>query len=970
MTDVTVMHTDSWKAATFTFLVITGSLWAFCQEMNNKERVAKPRGFGESGCTVWKRPSGNLYNMEKHVLLLLVLVAFTSLAVGNPTMQSESRRARQFNYSIAFESNAGQVHSEVKFISQRRNYQVFLTANDAVFVFSGTAQTPRTPENTWRASHLRLGSLQLRLVGTNPHANSEGRKTLSSYSNYLIGNDPRKWHTHVPQFAEVWSPAIYPGIDLVYYDNEGQLEYDFIVAPGANPNRIEFSISGSESGLAIHVNEHGDLVIPGRDGEVLLHKPLLYQGKSCSREKPNHAADEPGCKALNGGEFRVQHTSHAGILVSFGLPVYDHTDPLIIDPSVSFSTFLGGSMGDGVDGMTLDADGNIYLIGDTNSPDFPVTSGAYQKNLSGDTDAFVVKLSADGSHVIYATYLGGTGAEFPYAIALDSAKNVYLTGETYSTDFPLVHPYQTQNISGTGFVSKLSSDGSSLIYSTYLGGTLNGANTAIAVDSSGEAVVVGRTGSTDFPVVNAFQPAHAADNGSYDAFITKFSADGTSLVFSTYFGGDGNDYGQGVTLDSSGNIYVTGITYSTNFPTTPGTYQPTYIADPLNSFVAKFSPSGTSLTYSTYLVDCWAYAIAIDAAGNAFVTGTAGDFAFPVTPGAFQTVHGAGGGYDAFVTEFDSTASSWMYSTFLGGNNSDFGYAIALDSSDDAYVTGQTWSSDFPLQAPVQSTFYAGVPTSFVSELTSTGSALAFSTYWGGGAGGFGSSQANAIAVGGPGNIYMAGSTLTPDFPVVNPIQSQLLGPGDAFIAKFEVLADFVVSASPKSVTVSAGQPANYSLTLLPINGFAQSISLSCSGAPAGSRCTVSPSSLTLDGTHSGTATVTVTTTAPSGNVLGSVVEGTGFTPNRANYPRMVFGALCVLVALSLAIPMTLRRARRRALGVAALLLVGSFLVACGGGGSGGGGGGGGTPPGQYTIIVKTLGGSLNHSVNLTLDVN
>jgi hypothetical protein len=577
----------------------------------------------------------------------------------------------------------------------------------------------------------------------------------------------------------------------------------------------------------------------------------------------------------------------------------------------------------------------------------------------------------DGSHVIYSTFLGGTGAEFPHGIAIDSAKNVYLAGETYSTDYPLLHPYQTNTSGGTGFVSALSADGSSLIYSTYLGGSLEGAINAIAVDSSGEAVVVGRTGSTDFPVVNAFQPAHAADNGGSEAFITKFSADGTSLVFSTYLGGDSNDFGQGVAVDPSGNVYVTGSTASTNFPTTPGAYQPEYIADPGNSsFVTKFSPSGTSLSYSTYLIDCYAFAIAVNASGNAFVTGQAYDFAFPVTPDAFQTVHGAGGGNDAFVTEFDSTGSSLVYSTFLGGNSGDVGYAIAVDSSDDAYVTGQTYSSNFPLQSPVQTTFYPGVPTVFVSELNDTGSALAFSTYWGGGAAGFGDSQGNAIAVAGPGNIYASGSTTAPDFPVVNPIQSQLLGPGDAFIAKFVVLADFSVAGSPESLTVSAGQTATYSLTLSPINGFAENISLSCSGAPANSKCTISPSSLTLDGTHSGTATVTVKTSAHSANVQSSSIEGTGFTSGGTVDPKRGFGTVFALAALFFAIPMTPARPRTKALGVTTLLLIGSLLIACGGGGSGGGGGGGGTPSGNYTISVKTSSGNLNHNISLTLKVN
>jgi hypothetical protein len=921
--------------------------------------------------------------------VFLMLLAFSCLSSGTswPQQPSSFRGVRQFNYSIGFESNTGWTSPQVRFVGHGSNYSVFLTPDGAVFALKTTrTRKDKCSIDSQQLSKMRMQRTscvstsggdftRLHLLGTNLRADAEGRKELSSYSNYIVGNDPTRWHTHVPQFAEVWYSGIYPGIDLVYYSNDGRTEYDFIVAPRANPGRIQFSVDEPGSGAAIRVNAEGGLVVPAGRSKLVLHKPLLFQGESCGQNRPfSESRSGFGCRALSGGKFRIRRTGGSAVRVSFQLPPYDHNEPLVIDPSVSFSTFLGGSMGDGAFGMTLDADGNIYLIGDTNSPDFPTTSGAYQKNLSGDVDAFVVKLSGDGSHIIYSTYLGGSGPEFPHGIAIDSAKNAYLTGETYSTDFPLVHPYQTQNISGTGFVSKLSPDGSSLIYSTYLGGTYEGASNAIAVDSSGEAVVVGRIGSTDFPVVNAFQPTHAADNGSSDAFITKFSGDGTSLIFSTYFGGDENDTGQGVALDPSGNIYVSGITSSTDFPTTPGAYQPMYIADPwYSSFIAKFSPSGTSLTYSTYLVDCWAFGIAVNASGNAFVTGLAGWFAFPTTPGAFQTVQGGGSSTDAFVTEFDSTGSSLVYSTFLGGSNSDVGYGIALDSSNDAYVTGQTYSSNFPLKNPLQTVFYPGVPTVFVSELDGTGSALAFSTYWGGGAAGFGSSQGNAIAVGAlgaPGNFYVAGATEAPDFPVVNAIQSQLRGGGDAFIAKFGVPPDFTAAGSPESQTVSAGGTATYALTLLPINGFAGSVSLSCSGAPRDSNCTISPLSVTLDGTHSGTATVTVKTMARSANVRSGIA--TGFRPGTTDDLKRGFGGVFALAVLCFTIPMTVRRRGTRSLGVMTLLLVSSLLVACGGGGSGGGGGGGGggTPPGSYTIIVKASSGNLNHSVNLKLNVN
>jgi len=450
-----------------------------------------------------------------------------------------------------------------------------------------------------------------------------------------------------------------------------------------------------------------------------------------------------------------------------------------------------------------------------------------------------------------------------------------------------------------------------------------------------------------------------------DAVITKFSADGSALIVSTYLGGTSYDAAQGVALDPSDNVYLTGVTTpNSGFPVTPNAFLKT-CTDPsgLCAFVSKIDASGRNLVYSGLLNDGQGTGIAVNSAGNAFVTGYAGQ-TFPVTPGAFQTVPGApSGDVDAFVTELDPTGSSLVYSTYLGGNNSEYAWAIAVDSSSNGYVTGQTDSANFPLQDPVQATFYLGVPSVFVSELNSTGSALVFSTYWGGGLGGYGSQQGNAIALDGAGNIYFAGSTLVPDFPVVNPIQSQLLGPGDAFIAKFEVAPDFAFSGSPLSATVTAGQPANYSLTLTPLNGFNQQISLTCSGAPLNSTCSISPPTLTLDGTHAGNATVTVATTPRSASRLRSGA-GRNRLKQSASW-NFVFATSLALFGLCFAGTVRRRRSKAR---ISLVLVLGSvFCVSCGGGGSSGGGG---TPAGTYTITVGATAGNFNHSAKFTLKVN
>ena len=545
------------------------------------------------------------------ILLSLVVLSTTAYCNGADSSDSVDRQISRGSHAlslptqnlpISFESNVGQVGPETKFIAHGPGYNLSLTARETAISFriaSAAGRADCRPASTClpASSSAVVG---IRLVGGNTKAGPEGRKPLLSYSNYLIGDDPHKWHAHVPQFAEVWYPNVYPGIDLAYYGESGQLEYDFVVAPHANAHLISFSIDGLNNGGTLTENVSGDLVISAGEKQILLHKPHLYQGNSCLHV--HSVMDGAGCKALSGAGFRLRQRA-SGTQVAFELPAYDHNQALVVDPVVSFSTFLGGSGGDGANGMALDSAGNIYLIGSTNSTDFPVTPGAFQSTLAGNTDAFVAKLSSDGSHLIYATYLGGSNAEFPTGIAVDSSGNAYLTGQTYSTDFPLVDPYQSQNLGGAdAFVSKLSPDGSNLIFSTYLGGTSQSSATSIAVDSSGEPGVTGWTYATDFPVVNAFQSQHAADGGTYDAFVTKFSADGSSLVFSTYLGGNSVDLAQAIAIDAAGSVYVAGMTNSTNFPTTLGAYQTTYIPGSIlgdNGFVTKFESSGETLSYST-----------------------------------------------------------------------------------------------------------------------------------------------------------------------------------------------------------------------------------------------------------------------------------------------------------------------------------------------------------------------------------
>ena len=428
----------------------------------------------------------------------------------------------------------------------------------------------------------------MKLVGANPAPQLTGSDELPGKSNYFIGNDPAKWRTNVPNYAKVKYADVYPGIDLAYYGNQRQLEYDFVVSPGADPQSIRLAFDGDEKQ---RIDDHGDLALEAKGGEIRMHRPVVFQQIDGSRR--NIAAN---------------FVLRSGREVGFEIARYDATKPLIIDPVLSYSTYLGGSSGDLGYGIAVDSSGNAYVTGGTTSVDFP-TANAFQSALGGPSivgHAFVTKLNAAGSAVVYSTYLGGSGGEFGYGIAVDSSGNAYVTGSTESTNFPTANAFQAaKRGSGNAFLTKLNPAGSALVYSTYLGGTNFDAGRGIAVDSSGSAYVTGFTASPDFPTANAFQAAY----GGYlsNAFVTKFNATGSALLYSTYLGGNrGGDYGDwgiGIAVDSSGNAYLTGYASSPDFPivnafqTANNCCDGEYTGD---AFVTKLNPGGSAV-YSTHL---------------------------------------------------------------------------------------------------------------------------------------------------------------------------------------------------------------------------------------------------------------------------------------------------------------------------------------------------------------------------------
>ena len=595
---------------------------------------------------------------------------------------------------LSFELNAGQTDARVRYLSRGPGYAIFLTGTEAVLSLAGNGrpvtsapardpkpssapfvtvaglldrrQGPKPASAPDRLRHMAgPAAFRLSLTGANPAATVTGLEELPGQTHYLIGSDPAQWRTNVPSYAKVRYQDVYPGIDLLYYGNPQQLEYDFLVAPGANPGAISFNLatlassSAGELKLLPQIDPNGDLVIRAGEAEMRLHKPVVYQG---GENSPRHFVES---RYLLRGDDQV----------TFAIASYDPGKLLVIDPVLTYSSYLGGSGEDIGSAIAVDSTGSAYVTGWTSSLDFP-TANALQASYGGNAfDAFVTKLTPDGSAFVYATYLGGSdGSDRATAIAVDAFGSASVTGHTFSTDFPTASPLQGSHGGGfnlqDAFVTKLSSDGSALVYSTYLGGSGEDIASAIALDSSGSAYVTGQTSSADFPTANPLQGLFGTN-----AFVTKLTPDGSALVYSTYLGGSlpwglftpRSDAGRGIAVDSSGSAYVTGVTTSIDFPT----------VNPLQG---------------SHISCC---------------------------------VGSNGVRSDAFVTKLNPGGSALVYSTYLGGFDSDAGNGIAVDSSGGAYIIGSTLSTDFPTANALQGSI-GDEPCehAFVTKLAPDGSRL------------------------------------------------------------------------------------------------------------------------------------------------------------------------------------------------------------------------------------------------------
>ncbi len=772
--------------------------------------------------------------------------------------------ARLAGLPIGFEENVGQFAPTVKFLARGCGYMLWMTADGAVLELRSQRSKGGAPGNSHRksvfkgrpitATHAKLGShhlpdttyiVNIKLIKSNPAARVVGENELASKANYFIGSNPSRWRTNVPMYGAVRYKNVYPGVDLVYYGNGGSLEFDFIVRQGANPNLIRLAISTTHivnkygeaivqnGGLSvpnpqpkIRVAANGDLVIGTGAGPARFRKPVVYQA---------NLARWPVAKGQMSG-FRRQMLAGRFVLssvtrhksqttqctVSFALGAYNHSKPVIIDPVLAYSTYLGGSAFDDATGVAVDSSGDVYVTGYTTSPDFPVVSaadssyggGACNTDLSAAPcfDAFVTKLNPQGTGLIYSTYLGGSGDDRASHLAIDSSGDAYVVGYTNSLDFPTSHALQSALGGGTcgttanpfpcydAFITELSPSGSNLIYSTYLGGQGDDYGMGIAVDSSGSAYVTGFTSGSNFPVTSgAYQASFGG--GPYDAFVAKLSPGGSSLVYSTFLGGSGEDRASAIAVDSSGDAYVTGQTNSTNFPTA-NPFQGAYAGGAcgcFDAFIAKLNPTGSALVYSTYLGGTggdYGNAIALDASDEAFVAGWTTSTDFPVTAGAYQKTYG--GSDDAFVPKRCATGNSLVYSTYLGGIDPEAATGIAVDGSGNAYVTGNAYGVGFPAVNPIQSA-NAGFYDAFIAAFDPSGSGLLYATWLGGSGDDFG----NDIAVDSGGDAYVAGDTFSTDFPTTPGAYQTAYAGGayDGFVAKISPANAPGVAATPDPVS-------------------------------------------------------------------------------------------------------------------------------------------------------------------------
>jgi hypothetical protein len=910
------------------------------------------------------------------------------------TAAQDRIHARYAALPLAFEANEGQADPQVKYVARGNGYRLSLTSRQAILSLPGRKRqsevrdmmlnkrrgaagvkamlgkhAPSAKHHSSKAAVIRMN-----LLGANPDTDLAAADLQRGKINYFLGKDPSKWRSNIPLYGRVSYHDLYPGIDLAFHGPDKRLEFDYLVSPGADASRIALSFQGLDS---LHTDNAGNLVLATSAGSVQLNKPVAYQSNNGARE----AVD---AKFVLTGKNQV----------AFELGSYDHNRELVIDPTVTYSTYFGGDSADYASSIAVDASGDAFVAGATDSTTIPGSTIG-----TAGFDVFVTEIDPTGA-LVFTSIFGGSKDEFPGGIAIDS-QGIYIAGTTDSSDFPVTSgAAQTVFLGGVvggnndAFAVKLPLDGSAITWGTYIAGSGSDSGLGIALDSGHNVYVVGETFSTDIagavvsPLPNGGSLNLGLNTVDDDGYIVKLNFTGTAYALASYIGGSSGDLATGVALDGVGNIYVSGETISSDLPTTAGAVQTTCGTDTNcnanastsfdDAFIVSIRADLTNYNYVTYYggsnIDD-ALAIAADSSGNAFVTGTTASSDLLSAGTTYQSA--LLGAQNAFLLELNSAGTSVTYNTYFGGDGSDSGLGVALDSSDNIYLTGQTTSSSssFPLVNPIPGG--GGSSDAFVSVFSISQGQPLFSTLLGGG--GDEDQFQGSIGLDSAQNIYVSGDTdsgngSTTAFPTAAAIDGTYGGGTcvdsvgnsvpctDAFVAAYSKATspDFAVSAAALSPSsVAPGGSATSTLTVSPLNGYSGTVNLTCSVAGSGSplpACSASASTLTVTTTGAAAAL-----DRPSGilyamwlPMVGLSLIGMRFTGTGAGSKRL-FGFL--LIGLIMA---TL-----------------FFLPACGGGGGNGGGGGGCTgctPAGTYTVTVTgtdSVNPNLTHQATpLSLTVN
>jgi len=694
-------------------------------------------------------------------------VSFSSNGVVKPTRVIWEGRAEELlsnDYNTvgenikSFTENKGQIaNNNIIYYSIDGNFNIGFEEGSVMYLLLGE-------RGGWAYRMAFNGSKSVKPVGENP---------VPYYTNYFYGNDESQWISHVRHYTRITYYNLYPNVDLTFFVKEGGLKYNFIVHPGGSPESIRITYFGAEP----RINSRGELKINTPAGTVYEDAPVSFQG---------------------GRVLKTQWVEHSSNTFGFRIDEWDEGETLIIDPVV-FSTFLGDYYNDFGKGVAVDGSGYVYVTGITSSPSFPTTVGSYDNTSNGYDDVFVTKMNVTGDRLIFSTFVGGSNSDEGHDLALDSDGNIYVTGLTYSSNFPTTPNAYMRSWGGgstDGFVFKLNASGDRLIFSTYIGGLGYEWVYGIDVDSRGCAYITGHTTSQNFPTTSgAYSTTH--NGGWTDSFVVKLNRTGGALVFSTFLGGSGGDNGWGIAVSPSFYVFVSGTTYSSNFPTTSGAFDRT-LGGNRDAYVAKLNVSGDRLIYSTYIgggsVDR-GLGIEVDALGYAYLTGTTDSSNFPTTPGAFM--ENTTGVSDAYAVKLNISGDKLIYSTFIGGRSSDSGVDTRIDTSGNAYVVGYTQSTDFPTTPNANDTTFGGYEDCFLSVLNSSGTGLLYSSFIGGSSG----ERPNSVGLNNLGFVAVTGNTRSTDFPTTTGCyDSTYCRWDDAFVYKYSFQY-----YSPKNLTYTSG---------------------------------------------------------------------------------------------------------------------------------------------------------------------